>query len=394
MINFRLNPSYNNQNLKCLRSSFNMANIRHKTSKPAFSYLSPTHSDSALSVWRDSKFWNLFGLLSLFGGTTYLIYEWTGLSESLRVEEYVSNAALIQAQRNAKDANDLGQAPISKLDKFMISIPDLNPSKGYRIKTPGGHYAFYYEDEEGEPFLLDDANNLWIWAGTDSEKPADDWLVRTPNGDVYNYFIDATGTLKQNLLGNEREIRAITNTNLGTIVAFAHNGIDDLRYQELPISSLDSYSVPESGEQLYLPPPLLEEGFMEFFQKKKLVNRIPYFHKNTPAVEYEEINDSIRHSGENFLIKTNPFLTLINTEEEDMIDVLQENGQITPIEASKIKLELANEIKDEIETTIKGIDVAHIPSAFDSFVSRGETTGDGYNPDIIGYLPGRIQNDN
>jgi hypothetical protein len=222
------------------------------------------------------------------------MYEWTGLSESLRVEEYVSNGALIQAQRNAKNANALGQAPISEMDKFMSSIPDLSPNKGYRIKTPGGNYAYYYEDEEGEPFLLDGANNLWIWAGTDDKSPAEDWLVRTPNGDVYNYFMDTKGKLKQNLLGNESQLRVIPNTNLGTILAFSHSGISDLHYQELPPSSLDTYVDSKSGEKLYIPPPVLEEGFMEFLEKKKPILGIPHLHRTTPHVEYDEIEDSMR----------------------------------------------------------------------------------------------------
>merc|ERR1719265_1086310 len=120
----------------------------------------------------------------------------------------------------------------------MMNIPTI-PTEVYSIKTPRGHRAFYYEDISGEPFLLDDNDNLWIWVGADVNNPIDDWLVRTPEGDIYNYYMDSDGKLQDKRLGNERDLRMIPDTNLGTLMGFSNIEPSDYQYEKIPLKSIE-----------------------------------------------------------------------------------------------------------------------------------------------------------
>merc|ERR1712187_551011 len=109
----------------------------------------------------------------------------------------------------------MGRQPtLNQPNSSMMNAPNHKQETSYRIKTPGGSFAYYYENEAGEPFLIDEANNIWIWGGVDAKRPVDDWLVRTPEGEVYNYFINEHGQLIQKLVGNEKDLEMLLNNNI------------------------------------------------------------------------------------------------------------------------------------------------------------------------------------
>jgi len=288
----------------------------------------------------------------IFGGLLlHEIYDLAGAFQYLNVEEFQKNTVMIEAQKRSKEAKSRGEAPISKVDDFMASSPDLKPEKGLRIRTPAGHFAYYNENEDGEPFLMDDNNNLWIWAGADVNDPTDDWLVRTSEGDIYNYYIDERGKLRQKLLGNEKDLKAIPHTNLGTIVGFANDDIDGLHYRALPF---DALKIDETPTARYLFPPLIEEGFMEFQTKNHFLTRDLSRKK---LVEYDEIERSVREQREQYQTNSDPFTHLIDVEEEIIGEHVQQDKSLTKraINASSIP---------ENSKTVKGA-VADLPSALD-----------------------------
>jgi hypothetical protein len=231
---------------------------------------------------------------------------WTGISESLKVENFSTNDVFIKAQIQSKKAKKRGENPMSFLDEFIMNSPDIKPDMGYRIKTPNGNYAYYFMSERGEPFLMDNAGNIWIWEGIHSNKPEDNWIVRTPEGEIYSYFLDTTGQLSQNLIGHEKSIKAISDTNLGTILGFPNEDINDFHFQELPSSSLGSYKNTKNGNFSRVPPPLIEEGQIEFQKNNSSSTDIFSRNKNS-SIGYDEVENSIRYRDEEFKTKFDPF---------------------------------------------------------------------------------------
>lgn len=267
-----------------------------ETNNSERSSISRSKNNHKYFITKTSIFVLIFGVL-----TTFQIRNWK-ITELLDVEEYVSNATLIDAQQNVKRE----KIKIDEFDDYMSRAPDIEPKKGFRLKTPNGHFAYFFENEVGEPFLLDNGKNLWVWAGVDVKNPIDDWLVRTPEGDVYNFYMNEKGCLKQNFIGNEKDLKVLSNTNLGTIVGFVNDHISDLHYQELPSGSLENIDDSWTGEDNNILPSILEEGFVEFRDKRNIsdMETIPN------GTKYKELESAIGNSQQNFWIKQDPFLVL------------------------------------------------------------------------------------
>jgi hypothetical protein len=307
------------------------------------------------------------------------------------VEEYISNAPLIEAQQKAKSAKARGEAPLSLLDEFMMNAEDLKPDKGYRMKTPGGHVVNYYENEHGEPFLLDDAGNLWIWAGADIYNPSDDWIVRTPDHDIFNYYTDDHGQIKRKRLGRDEDLKVLPKTNLGTIVGFVSDGINDLRYRELPFDSLEMYQDPNTGEELLLPPPILEEGFIQMQNKTSHIGMLPFI-KNNTFVDHKDIKNTMSGRKEALQLNLKGFPDIVNIDEGEMIDTLENEGRVSSREARKLKARLLSRIHEEVETSLEGINVSDLPSAAEYADAGEELARQGGNPHTFAYLPGDLSN--
>jgi hypothetical protein len=267
---------------------------------------------------------------------------------TIETDEYVSNAELIRAQKNAKESFRNGEKIVDGIDEYMLKAPDIKPNKGHRLKSPSGHIAYYFENETGEPFLVDDANNLWIWAGIDVSNPNDDWLVRTPDGTIMNFFVDSFGQLQSNFIGNEKDLRVVTNTNLGTIVAFITDGISDLHFKEIPSSSLQYYGS-NSEDKFIIPPPLLEEGFVHL--------------KTENFKEPQSVLDGSRQS--RFLSKKDPFLEFVDCMDWENKDSFGRNEKRIGQDIKKNIQTNNDERNKSLVKTLKGIDVKDLPKALD-----------------------------
>lgn len=301
----------------------------------------------------NSTVWKFFTLSILIACGHIILGTWKGFSKPLEVEEYTSNTVLIQAQQKAKAAWSTGEAPMSRLDELMIKAQEIKKEKGFRIKTPRGVYANYYEDELGEPYLLDDFNNLWIWAGADPTRPSDDWLVRTPQGDVYNFYVDSFKQMRMQILGNEKDLKVIPHSNLGTIVAFANDNIKDVHYRQLPQKSLET-TKDQLSKEIVLPPSVIDEGFLTFSNKNT--------QDNARYSQYAEIEESIRTKGEKFRVKHVPFLDTVDFDEEEIIASMEKEGYINGASAQEMRAKLAHEIEEERTTTLNGLDLKSLPS--------------------------------
>jgi len=149
------------------------------------------------------EFYIFLGITIIGGFIIHSFSNLSGISELLNVKEFMRNYNLLEVQIKSKNAKTHGIKLIDKLDEFIITTSNLKPEKGYLIKTPDENFAYYFENERGEPFLLDNANNLWIWGGAETKNPSDDWLVRTPEGEIYNFFINDQGEMLQKFIGND-----------------------------------------------------------------------------------------------------------------------------------------------------------------------------------------------
>merc|ERR1712050_588241 len=137
-----------------------------------------------------------------------------GISELLNIEEYLGNSYRIEIKNKKRKSDFFRKTTLSQPNSFMMNAPNPKQEMSYRVKTPNGNFVYYYENEAREPFLIDKANNIWIWEGVDIKNPIDDWLVRTPEGEVYNYFINEYDQLIQRLIGNERDLEMLLNNNI------------------------------------------------------------------------------------------------------------------------------------------------------------------------------------
>merc|ERR1711972_77169 len=116
--------------------------------------------------------------------------------------------------------------------------------------------------------------------------------------------IDNKGKLKQNLIGNEKDLKAFQDTNLGSILGFHNTEINDLHYQKLPFGSLEKLEDPITGKKHYVPPALIEEGFINLKDKDM----------KSPKLQKVQDNSS------NLTLKSNPFLNLIYIDEGEIIN--------------------------------------------------------------------------
>jgi hypothetical protein len=267
----------------------------------------------------------------------------------------MGNSALLRAQQNAKKAYLHENKAGDKIDEYMINAPDLTPSKNYRLKSKNGHFAYYYENEKGEPFLLDDNCNLWIWAGIDVENPDDDWLVRTPDGDILNFYVNEKGQLRQVFMGNERNLRVARNTNLGTLVGFINDDISSLHYEELPPSALKTINDPITGDKIVTIPAILEEGFIEFSDQKHNTAS-----DNESKQKKFEIKNSNKPFKERYLAYEDPFTQFSNLDE-----VKTQNQRETKEYLSQESDRMNKRIASSWISNLKGVDVNHLPTALD-----------------------------
>lgn len=325
---------------------------------------SPHYKKTSLDIRYSNQYstvndFSFKGLISSITMVILISYGVTSLKSDFKrypIETgYISNATIITAQQNAKKSSSLGEMPANGIDEYMREAPDLERKKGYRFKSPNGHAAYYFENETGEPFLVDDSNNLWIWAGIDVENPNDDWLVRTPEGNVFNFFVDGSGQLQLNLIGNEKDLKVASNTNLGTIVGFISDEITDLHYMEVPPSSLQYYALNDQ-DRIAIPPTLLEEGFLEFKDTHALRR------KEHTSLTYNESKES-EHVSERFIEKEqDPFMEYMSRKSGTSS---QKNDRLMNRNTNK-----KNAIKDvdqnmALVTMLKGIDVKNLPKALD-----------------------------
>jgi hypothetical protein len=133
---------------------------------------SPQPSTRALtpSSLINHEFYTFIGITIIGGVIIHMFGNLSGISESLKVEEYMRNYNLLEVQNKSKYAKTHGIELTDKLDEFMANTSNIKPEKGYLIKTPGNNFAYYFENERGEPFLLDNANNIWMWGGAETKK--------------------------------------------------------------------------------------------------------------------------------------------------------------------------------------------------------------------------------
>jgi hypothetical protein len=263
------------------------------------------------------------------------------------------NYNLLEVQNKSKYAKTHGIELTDKLDEFMVNTPNIKPEKGYLIKTPGNNFAYYFENERGEPFLLDNANNIWIWGGAETKNPTDDWLVRTPEGEVYNFFINDQGEMIQKFIGNDDSLKVIPDTNLGTVVGFTNEEINDIHYRALPVSPMESDNLPKISNNHHLPPPILDEGLGVF-----PTTDTAFVKKNSSKLW--DVTPTEEHQ---IKINSASSMDLIDIAEEDIIDIYQKKGLINSKEAHKLKNDLEVEIKEEANLLIKGVDVGDLTTA-------------------------------
>jgi len=287
---------------------------------------------------------------------------WTDFYGSMNVEEFTSNSSIIEAQRRAKSAKKKGDLPKSPIDEIMMNTPTIKAQKDYLIKTPEGNYAYYFENEQSEPFLIDNAGNIWMWEGIDPNNPTDDWLVRNTEGEIYNYSIDVDGKLHQKFVGNEKDLKAIPQSNLGTIIGFKSEEINDLHYLEIPRHSLEPFVEEKTNDIKYLAPSLLEEGFMEFRKKDKPTSRIPSY-EVLEGIKKEEISNKSKTVDEKPPKKFDTLMSITGKEENEAITALLKERRISPDEARMLRLDLHNEIKEEILSSVGGLDVKNLENA-------------------------------
>jgi hypothetical protein len=256
----------------------------------------------------------LLGIVTVGGLIFQGLNELNSESQAIDVKEYTSNAALIDAQLNAKLAKGRGEEPINRLDEFMMNIPTILPDKGYYFNTPQGHRAFYYENDSGEPFLLDDNYNLWIWAGADPDNPIDDWLVRTPAGDIYNYYMDPYGKLQQKRLGNEKDMRLTLNSSLGRPTDSIKTGSYDFRYRK--------HSSPSSINQhnLSTDHKITKEKLLDIYLEKQKSNLSKTISKNRYVSYFFNNAENSLNIKDQFRQEQTSFLSSIETDEETLIN--------------------------------------------------------------------------
>jgi len=187
-------------------------------------------------------------------------------------------------------------------------------------------------------------NFLNFKLGVDVESPTDDWLVRSPDGNVSNFFIDRFGKIQSKFIGNERDLRVVTNTNLGTIVGFVSDEIADLHYEEIPSSSLQYYNVNDQN-RIAIPPKLLEEGLVKFEGKN---------YKKPKLLEYKPLEKSKQLSSQRFRLKQDPFL-----------DFVESNDWQTTNIKNKQLISKNNEETNNLVRSLKGVDVEYLPKALD-----------------------------
>jgi len=374
-INTRINEKYHGQSLVPHQFFYNKQNCKSRsdflilTALPSPSQSPPISTSPGLFRFRNtilSKFPAILLTIVFLLINLNVLLELQG---SLNIDEYVSNGTIIEAQHQSKIARSKGESPKNSMDKLMMNAPVIKPRMGYRLKTPGGHYAHYYESERGEPFLLDSAGNLWIWEGIDPENPKNDWLVRNPEGEIYNYSINSLGKIRQKFIGNEKELKIVLNSNLGNIIGFTSEEFNDLHYREIPYYSLKPKMDCKNGKTQYLPPALLEEGFVEFKEKDRHPFKFPSneFGKES---NHKKIESVISDKTTKFQISSNSFLDTYETEETDIIHKLQREGRINSDEARDLRLDLLDEIEEEALTTTGGIDVNNLDSVLKSYPKR------------------------
>merc|ERR1711937_414907 len=276
------------------------------------------------------------------------------LSKSLIIDttEYISNAEVLKAQENTKKSFSLETTTLNGTDEYMHKAPNLEPKKGFRLKSPNGHDAYYFENELGEPFLPDDGDNLWIWAGVDVENPNDDWLVRTPEGNVLNFYLDGSGNLHSNFIGNEKDLKVVSSTNLGTIVGFVSDEILDLHFKEIPSSSVQYFDISDR-DRIAIPPALLEEGFLEFNQ-----NNYTPAKKQRTFQEFTNPENPKQDKNRLSSVKYDPFLQSISDSDWNRNKFTLSNNE----KKSAINPDKKN---SALLTLLKGIDINDLPRASD-----------------------------
>jgi hypothetical protein len=339
--------NYKNKNSQKLMSKISEELV------PTTSSLQPsTRALTPLSLI-NHEFYTFIGITIIGGVIIHMFGNLSGISESLKVEEYMRNYNLLEVQNKSKYAKTHGIELTDKLDEFMANTPNIKPEKGYLIKTPGNNFAYYFENERGEPFLLDNANNIWIWGGAETKNPTDDWLVRTPEGEVYNFFINDQGEMIQKFIGNDDSLKVIPDTNLGTVVGFTNEEINDIHYRALPVSPMESDNLPKISNNHHLPPPILDEGLGVF-----PTTDTAFAKKNS-----SKLWDVIPTEEHQIKINSASSMDLIDIAEEDIIDIYQKKGLINSKEAHKLKNDLELEIKEEANLLIKGVDVGDLTTA-------------------------------
>merc|ERR1712217_595904 len=117
----------------------------------------------------------------------------------------------------------------------------------------------------------------------------DDWLVRTPEGEVYNFYLDSEGHLVQKLLGNEK-------------IRFQNYDVNDMHYRELPFDSFGSYKNQKNTEENFFPPSLLEEGTTKL-KKITLLNDF-VTNKNDKIAIQNDINSILQDNTKSLNNKT------------------------------------------------------------------------------------------
>merc|ERR1712039_740052 len=210
--------------------------------------------------------------------------------------------ALIQMQNGIKKIKVTEKVFKSRLEEIITKTPFFEPNKGNLIKTPGGNYAYYFENEYKEPFMLDHLNNLWIWAGADINNHMNDWLVRTLEGEVYNFYLNSEGHFMQKLLGNEKDLKIIPNTNMGTIIGFQNYDVNDMHYRELPFDSFRLYKNQKNTEENFFSPSLLEEGTIKL--KKTTSPNDFVTNKNDKTAIQNDINSILQDNTKSLNSKT------------------------------------------------------------------------------------------
>jgi hypothetical protein len=349
---FRRIYIYSFKNYKNKNSQKLMSKISEELVPTTSPFQPSTRALTPLSLI-NHEFYTFVGITIIGGVIIHMFGNLSGISESLKVKEYMRNYNLLEVQNKSKYAKTHGIELTDKLDEFMANTPNIKPEKGYLIKTPGNNFAYYFENERGEPFLLDNANNIWIWGGAEIKNPTDDWLVRTPEGEVYNFFINDQGEMIQKFIGNDDSLKVIPDTNLGTVVGFTNEEINDIHYRALPVSPMESDNLPKISNNHHLPPPILDEGLGVF-----PTTDTAFVKKNSSKLW--DVTPTEEHQ---IKINSASSMDLIDIAEEDIIDIYQKKGLINLKEAHKLKNDLELEIKEEANLLIKGIDVGDLTTA-------------------------------